>query len=90
VVAHLDEVVADETEHAALAWATVRWALQVGGDEVRAALAEHAARYQVPRAARVRSPAPALGYLGAERTQQALDEAYRDVVLPCVRALLAA
>lgn len=38
--AALETVVADETEHAELAWATLRWAIAVGGDPVRAAIAE--------------------------------------------------
>jgi hypothetical protein len=47
VIAHLDEVIADETGHAALAWATVRWALDVGGEPVRRRIEQLAA--QLPR-----------------------------------------
>ena len=39
VRAVLETVVRDETEHAELAWATLRWAIEVGGDEVRTAVA---------------------------------------------------
>lgn len=38
VRAVLETVVRDETEHAELAWATLRWAVEVGGDEVREAI----------------------------------------------------
>jgi hypothetical protein len=31
----LEQVVRDETEHAELAWACLRWALDDGGEEVR-------------------------------------------------------
>jgi len=38
VRAVLQTIVRDETEHAELAWATVQWALETGGDEVHHAL----------------------------------------------------
>jgi hypothetical protein len=39
VRAVLTRIVRDETEHAELAWATLRWAIEVGGDDVRHAVA---------------------------------------------------
>ena len=40
----LEMIVEDEAKHAALAWRTVRWAMAQGGEPVRVALLESAAK----------------------------------------------
>lgn len=44
----LQRIVVDETRHAQLAWDTLAWALDVGGPDVRDAVAESAAHVVIP------------------------------------------
>lgn len=87
----LERIVADETEHAALAWATLRWAIEVGGDEVRAAVSRVFAGLIQPRSEPM-DWSPALGAHGVPRPED--EEAHAAVavsrvILPVARALLA-
>jgi len=85
----LATIVDDEARHAALAWATLRWLLAVGGDEVReraaAAFAEGIDTH--PALARVPEGGAALGLLDDLARQQALADGWRTVVLPAWQAL---
>jgi hypothetical protein len=96
VRAVLEQVAADETRHAELAWRTLRWALDSGDAELARAVREELALALDEPAPGV-EPAGALGEdallahglvggpLRAELQREALDRAVR----PCARALLA-
>ncbi|MCA9491640.1 MAG: ferritin-like domain-containing protein [Myxococcales bacterium] len=93
VRAALEVVVRDESEHAALAWRTLRWLLQVDPSaELRARLAdvmaEEAERWtrEVP-AAEVSVAERAHGLLDPARRGVALARAWREVVAPSWEAL---
>lgn len=85
----LARIVDDETRHAELAWAILRWTIDVGGTDVRDALTEAARDLSVP------SPAPmvvvsAHGLPPASQVATVLRQMLTDVVEPSVRDLLAA
>lgn len=92
----LAAIAEDEARHAELAWRTVAWAVEVGGDEVRAAVraAFEAATDRLPSppqcdpslaAAALR----AHGRLDGDAIRMACARAWDEVVLPCARGLLA-
>lgn len=92
VRAVLSALAEEESRHAELAFRTVAWAIRIGGDRVRAALADAVARMDF--AAKNRSEAnenPRLcahgKLLGAE-VRAATEQALRDIVLPAARMLL--
>lgn len=74
----------DESRHAALAWRTVRWAIDTAADPgaVRAAVA---AAFATPPSA----PGEG-GLLPAEVAAEVVDRAWMDVILPAAHALLGA
>ena len=85
--AALDEVVKDETEHAALAWAFVAWALEVDpslADVVRDAFDDWPADPDTGPAA-----APAYGVLSRETVAATAERVRRHVIKPGAEALLA-
>jgi hypothetical protein len=96
VRAALEEIAADEARHAELAWKTVAWALEVGGDEIRGAVTEvmrEAARYTPeagdPLAPEVRSGVlRAHGRLDRAAARVATERALEEVVRPCAARLL--
>ena len=85
---HLDEVIADETGHAELAWATVAWARRTGGKPVHRALAQALHGYRCPAPSTVRGGDPARGHLSASSAAEALRVAWQEVARPCAEALL--
>lgn len=90
VRALLDRVAREEAEHAALAWATLRWAVDTGGDEVRAALV---GTLSAPTSVFGDGGAPdaavaAHGLLVDEELQAEVDAVMARVVRPAAEALL--
>jgi hypothetical protein len=91
----LAEIAADEARHAELSFRAVAWAIRVGGEAVRAAVAavfEEAAREGVPAGGVEADPRGALsahGRLDAATARAAAARALSDVVLPSANALLA-
>lgn len=89
----LERIVADETRHAALAWATLRWAFESAGPARRRFLASRL-RAAIDRAAAYRveegpePPPPGLGLLTASERVAARREVLRAIVEPCATALL--
>jgi len=91
---HTQEVLAgiakDEAEHAALAWRTVKWALESGGADVAGAL-RHAFA-DLPPASFAATPDHAdwhrFGRLSADELAAAARDARREIVAPMLRALL--
>ena len=93
VRAVLRGIVRDESRHAELAWATVRWALAEGGLPVREALREVFTHAEDALPAAVEPLADAQdcaahGLLGRAQTRRALERALRRVVAPAARALV--
>ncbi len=89
VRAVLATIVADEARHAELAWATLRWALAAGGDEVRTRLVEVFAEATAPTLADHPEVAvPSHGVLGRDALRAALEGALTHVVGPAAAALL--
>lgn len=89
----LRAIAEEEARHAALAYAVVRWAIEAGGDVVRAAALS--AAHDALRALAERSVAPEAdeaalvphGRLGPQAELALRREAARDVVVPAMRAL---
>lgn len=88
VRAALATIVRDETEHAELAWATLQWALQVGGAPVRAAIEEVLAQLEAPRGRDEDLAVPAHGLPSAEEELDGAVRCVAEVILPVARALL--
>ena len=98
VRATLERITTDEIGHAQLAWATVRWAIDVGGPEVHGAVAQVFAElaasggHVLPQR---RASGPHLEHLvahglpDAAMARRALDRGVAEVVMPAARALLA-
>ncbi len=94
VRANLETIAADEARHAELSWRFVRWALDQGGEPVRAALR------QAFLSALAEPPAPrmprgvslddwrAWGLLDPTTHRRTVDAGLRHVLGPCVDALL--
>jgi hypothetical protein len=90
----LKGVARDEARHAELSWRVVAWAIERGGDDVRAAVREEAER------ASARGPAAAellpaygpeletFGVLSPSRVAAVHARGLREVVTPCARELL--
>lgn len=94
VRAVLERIAEDEARHAELAWRFVRWALENGADEVRAAVA--AVLGDLPLGGEPASPDPVRdpvladqGWVTPERARALEHCALREVVEPCARALFA-
>lgn len=94
----LERILAEERGHAALAWRTVRWAIDAGGEPVRDAVAAvfaEVAAHGVPLPVRV-ADGPhaehlvAHGIPDAATCGEALRRGLAEVVLPAARALLSA
>ncbi|HVY48495.1 MAG TPA: ferritin-like domain-containing protein, partial [Minicystis sp.] len=99
VRAVLTEIAADEARHAELAWRAVAWALEVGGQDVRAAVAEvlRSASRHAPEAGDVLAPAQASarpevleahGRLARRAARATVAHALDDVVRPCAARLV--
>ena len=91
----LSAIAEDESRHAELAWRTVAWAIERGGEAVRAAVAsvvEDAARY-VPGVAVDTAIPPGIlvshGRLDPAAAREAMARALDEVVRPCFASLLA-
>jgi hypothetical protein len=97
VRATLDRVVRDETRHAELAWSFVRWAIDVGGDDVRRAVARAFAEATAASRALTLAPDPGAatatewrthGRLMRSEARKAVEATLRAIVEPCARVLL--
>lgn len=89
----LATIAADEEQHAALAWRTIRWALDTGGLAVADALRDAAARIRlvaVPSPAVVDAGLARFGRLDARAQHEALQRGWREVIDPLLRTLLEA
>ena len=93
VRATLTRIIAEESAHAELAWATLRWCVAQGGQEVLDALAPIFENTKVPEPRAFPSAehaVPSHGLLSRDTVRAALAEGLARVVLPAWQALLAA
>ena len=87
----LHGIAEDELEHAELAWATLAWALSIGGDEVRTIVAsELRALVRGPVAVRREEPLACYGVLSDERFFELRAEAIERLVAPLLKDILQA
>jgi hypothetical protein len=94
VVAALTSTLADEIRHAELAWRFVAWAVDAGGERVRAAVAHAFANFRPPDPPAenldgvCRASFAAHGRLTAGEARATALAAIREIVQPCACALL--
>jgi hypothetical protein len=90
--AALARIAEDEARHAELAWRFVRWAIEIGGRDVRDAVAtafEEALRQlPLPPGDEDVEAWNALGRLDEERAARVANSAREDVLRPCIDALI--
>ncbi len=88
----LTGIAKDEAEHAALAWRTVKWALESGGADVAGALRRALSDLPAPSFAVTPDHADwhRFGRLSADELASAARDARREIVAPMLRALLGA
>jgi hypothetical protein len=91
--AALAVIAEDEARHAELAFRAVAWAIQVGGERVRAAVAvaashAHFAGSESSTISDESAPLTAHGQLDKRETRAAVARALREVIAPSARALL--
>lgn len=88
VRATLQRIVAEESQHAELAWATLRWCVDQGGQPVLDALAEVFDQMRVPEpTAFPEVGVPSHGLLSRDQVRAALAEGLERVVRPAWEAL---
>lgn len=90
VRAVMAKIAEEEAAHAELAWATLRWALSVGGEVVRRAVADAFASARVSPPSHGTSPVPHHGLLSDAAVEEAVRMAFSQVVQPCADRLVAA
>jgi hypothetical protein len=90
VRATLDRIAREEAEHAELAWMTLRWAIEVGGPEVRTAVVEVFASATPVRLGGGTIDVPEHGLLAVESVQALVDRGFRELLVPVMRAAMAA
>lgn len=102
VIETLTRIIDDEAKHAAIAWKTVSWAIQMGGASVKSALRQAAqeARAELEDAGRASASDEVLllsaaqlaahGRLSPAAERQSLVDAWDDIILPTLSDLLAA
>jgi len=78
----------DEGRHASLAWATLRWLVAVGGEDVVVRAASVFAEGPMPVAGTDVRGGQALGLLSAEALTAVHEDAWRTVVMPAWAALV--
>lgn len=83
----LARVVEEETQHAELAWATLRWAIEVGGAPVRHAVAEALAE-PLEELTDEGPGVPSHGLLDRATRRAARAQGMRRIITPAVAALL--
>lgn len=90
VRATLDRIAREETEHAELAWMTLRWAIETGGPEVRAAVDEVFASATPTRLGGGTIDVPEHGLLAVESVQALVDRGFRELLVPVMQAAMVA
>lgn len=89
VRAALEQIAREEAEHAELSWMTLRWTIDVGGDEVREAVAEVFAAARPPMLGGATTSVPAHGMLASAEVQSIVERGFRELLIPVMRSLAA-
>lgn len=89
IAQYLREVVTEESEHSELAYASLRWCVEIGGEEIKTLIRE---RLEQPFTFSL-SQFPeigidALGLPSQDAVKEAIDRGLRSVVIPSLRSLL--
>lgn len=90
IKAYLQEVVEDESRHAELAFDTLRWCLEMGGEEVRTLIHDriqesiHFSTKMYPKEAII-----ALGIPSQDTLKRMVQRGIREVIIPSLRSLIA-
>ena len=83
------KIAVEEADHAALAWATIRWAIETGGESVKRAVDEAFAAARVRPPVHGRIECAAHGLLPDRSIAAAMHRAFTAVVRPCAARLVA-
>src|SRR5690606_2478646 len=86
VRAALEQIAREEAEHAELSWMTLRWAIEVGGDEVREAVANV---FADARPLAFGGPAigvPGHGMLTGDEIRAIVERGFAELLVPLMRA----
>lgn len=89
VRATMAKIAAEEAEHAALSWSTVRWAIAVGGATVARAVEQAFASARVDPRLPSRVECVAHGLMRSDAAVATMRRAFEEVVQPCARRLVA-
>jgi hypothetical protein len=89
VRAALEQIASEEAEHAELSWMTLRWAIEVGGGEVRDAVAEVFASARPTVLGGAENGVPAHGMLARAQVQAIVERGFRELLVPVMRSLAA-
>ena len=88
VRAALEQIAADEAEHAELAWMTLRWAIDVGGAPVREAVAAVFAAARPAHASPAPIGVPAHGLLAEADVERIVARGFAELLTPMIHASL--
>ena len=89
ITQYLLEVVAEESRHSELAWATLRWCIEKGGDPIIALLKERTTRpIEVSTDNYPLQAILALGLPDRESVQRIVQKGIQQVILPSLQSLL--
>lgn len=86
----LTKIADEEAEHAELAWAALRWAIDAGGERVRRAAARAFAEARLTAPAAPTPAVPSHGLLEQQASEAAMRAAMAQIIEPCAAELLAA
>jgi len=92
----LEEIARDESEHAALAWRYLAWALGQGEEEIHRAVEEELEasvrelKEDAPDSEEITNPVGKYGFLSPTRRRAIARRGLGEVIVPCARELLTA
>lgn len=86
VRAALEQIAREEQEHAELSWMTLRWAIDLGGDEVRKAVAEVFANARPIVLGGAPIGVPGHGMLAGAEVEAIVDRGFSELLVPIMRA----
>jgi hypothetical protein len=85
----LEQIAREEAEHAELSWMTLRWAIEVGGAEVRNAVAKVFAEARPVMFGGPEISVPAHGMLAGAEVQAIIERGFRELLAPVMSTLAA-
>lgn len=89
IAQYLQEVVSEESEHSELAYASLRWCIEVGGEEIKNLIRERLEQEFVFSLSQFPEEAiEALGLPSQAMVQATIERGLRGVIIPSLRSLL--